>query len=343
MANRIEQWWREFQKWKERTHQLLQPSDRGTNLIKKEELRNYEKMLNKRFTNLNPEEKESLRRIKIEKKILEKQLYPNSFHRLFRNAAKLVLSSVSLPFKMVYNTYLANQSRKQYDELARKHDLNPKSRLVKNSSGDVEKKREISYSESNHPGEVIDYTFKYAVNNKGELDRTEIYARLNFPGKMNGNEIRLTETDGLKQEHIRELLYGRPVNTTGNKWLVPDTNDRDSFGNLKIKELSVNHFNLAEALRKMPLVENRNLDIAAVCQQLLDGKSAQVSLKIDGKNRFAELQANPIKHSLDVYLNGKKVGFDRIGEQTKKVSQTKFLNLKPDTGRHGKKKWKIKT
>lgn len=342
MVNRVENWWKDVQIWKERISQIIGAGNSGDRLIKREELRMLDSILSRRVSNLTKEERESRRKMQFERRLLERQVYPNSIMRLLRNLGKLSLNTALLPFKVLNRVYANQVQNRQIERSSQKLGVNDLIPDIKKKVNSGLERFSEEYSESIVPGELVHYKIHHEQGTFGKIRVSGMDASMT---KSNAAKVsvELKETEGLMKDHLRELLHGRSINIKNGKWLIPDLSDRDANGNIRIKEVMVGNLDLEAILSKFPNLSPKSVSAVDLVDSLKNGKRVDVLFHINGEDVKANLQANPLHHTVDIYRNGKKMSLASLETSLKVMpKKAQVKELKPENAvLSGKRKMKL--
>lgn len=316
MANRIQQWWEDVKKWQVRFEKLFGLPFTGSKAFKKELLKKYEQVLSRKTKGITEDERMTKKSLKQKHRELEQELYPNRYLRIFRHLFKslMVLGQRAVPRRnSKRNVAMGGLERKGFGVL--KDDI--RSAIIKGKS-------EVALSESLTPTENLDYKFKFDHNSRGG-------PKLNgyIVGLHNGNgkpvaSLLVEEGSSLSKENVRGLLNGRPVNF-GSIWKIPDLNDQDAEGNIKVKDVIIGDYKIEVLLDKLPIKdmdENRKRELVA---DLKNGQAPEVTLMFNGKEKTVNLIANPIKREVQLMENGRKVTLEKLQGPNERVVKMEIV------------------
>jgi hypothetical protein len=296
MINRIEQWWKDVLKWKERFESIGTNSSQNRFLLR-EQLRKYEQITSAKIKNPTIDEKISKKKLLQEKKVLEKMLYPNSILRSIRNL-QLVFGKIdrTLGFSNTDPNTINLQQPKFRTQLE-KLGVSPSSIPATINFLSQKPTSELL------PDNQILHTRIIISEDRRRLDG------LQFSINLEGNQERrifLDSSSTINKSYAINLLQGRPV-YVNDKWLIPDLNDRDRAGNIKLNEISITNFDIAAEIQKIPGLKISNDKLSEMVSALLAGKRAELNTK---KYPGLTIEANPLKRSLHFIKDNKKVKLD---------------------------------
>lgn len=324
MANRIEKWWEEIKAWKRKFENLLnskgQKPDR--NLLK-EELRRYDVLLSKRLKNMTAEERFTRRQVVAERKKLMKQLYPNVVVRFMQNVGGLLSATAKLALPKRKDDQVSKQEKEQLERFKLSGMRQPNSPNYK-----------PSYSESLHKNEVLDYKlrFKELANGQPVLYGYEVSTK---DAQGSEKKMFIPEDMGINKYQARELLNGRAVNVKGDTWIVPDLNDRDAKGNIKIREINIPDFKIKDQLLAIPGVDWAKNKLEKVYDELIAGKQSHITITREKSQSNISIEVDPIKREFKYYQNGQRVKPEQLSG-TKPVKKNNVVDL------HQKRNRKLK-
>ncbi|MCA5004961.1 hypothetical protein [Sphingobacterium bovistauri] len=98
-----------------------------------------------------------------------------------------------------------------------------------------------------------------------------------------------------------ELLHGRAVNTTGTKWIVPDLNDRDGEGHIKLRAINIPDFDLTTELSRIRGIKLNEEEKEVVIDKLKNGQRVDIQIKTGKNIQKLEIEANPLKREINFY------------------------------------------
>lgn len=305
MINRIEQWWKDVLKWKERFESIGTNSSQNRYLLK-EQLRKYEQITSAKIKHPTIDEKISKNKLLQEKKVLEKMLYPNTILRSFRN--------LQLVFGKIARTIGFSNADPNKINLQQPKFRTPLEKLGISPSSIPAAINVLSQkptSELLPDNQVLDTRIVISEDRR-RLDG------LQFSLNKGGNQERsiFLDSDGpLDKSSAINLLQGRPV-LVNDKWLIPDLNDRDHAGNIKHKEISVSNFDIAQEIKKIPGLKINSDRLSEMVSALIAGKRVELNTK---KYRGLSIEANPLGRSLHFIKDNKRVKLDENGVIAAKI------------------------
>lgn len=309
MVNRIENWWNEVKRWQARFEKIAPGAFDSNKIFKKEKLKQYDQLLSRKTPGLTKEERLTRQALRIQHQALEKELYPNRYVRLFRNLFELASTLVK---KLSDKKQIKKQMSSADNELD-KFGLPELKTKVGKAIQDGKSELHIPLSESYSEKEMLDYKIHITAD-ANQTSRINGYTASLSNGKTTVSM--LVENDAsLDKEQVRSLLNGRPVNTSGNVWKVPDLNDRDAEGHIRLKDVVIADYSLERELDKLPVTELDAVRKEEIINGLKGGKQIAVAIKIDGVEKSVDLEANPLKRTLNLYENGRKVTLDKLKER----------------------------
>lgn len=310
MVNRIENWWNEVKRWQARFEKIAPGAFDNSRIFKKEKLKQYDQLLSRTALGLTKEERLTKQALRIQQKSLEKELYPNRYVRLFRNLfqlASIVVERFSEKKHIKKQLSAANQ---ELDKFGLPEVKGKVGKAIQDGKSDLHVPLSESYSER----EMLDYKI-HITNDADHSSRINGYTASLSNGKTTVSM--LVENDAsVDKEQVRNLLNGRPVNFDGNIWRVPDLNDRDAEGNIRLKDVVVADYSVERELAKLPVAAMETISKSELINGLKSGKQQEVTLNIDGVDKLITLEANPLKRTLNLYEDGRKVTIDKLKERT---------------------------
>lgn len=292
MINRIEKWMQDVLKWKQR-FELISSSNASQKWMMKEQLRRYDQIASSRLKHPTQEEKLSKSKLLHEKATLEKALYPNPILRFSRKVLKAV-SKIGNIFRNgngdpnVINLQQP-KIKKQMEDFGISNSFANKSvHLLSNKS----------YSELLSPNEVLDSKLLFSVDGK----RLEGLTLSLNKGNGEAKSIFIDASSSLDKQKAISLLQGKPVLVQDN-WFIPDLNDRDESGHIRIKEINILGYSIQDILKHENLI---GLDVQKI-QAIADGLQLGKTVEIQLDNQKIQIEADPMSKSLKFFRGGKKI------------------------------------
>lgn len=332
MANRITNGLEEITRWKQLFENLIQRGvfSRDTlqsRAFRKEELRQYNRLLSRNRSGLSQDERIEKRFVNQQRRQLERELYPNPLIRLLRNLSVLSKAVILLPANAIANR---NRQSRELSSVSSGLDKLGLSEL----RADVAKKLKTGQKtfsealiESPSAKEMLDYRLSFQRNGNGLSEIGGLSATLSFLDSKEKRILGAKDTVGLTREQVGELLHGRAINSHGSRWKVPDINDKDASGNIKIRDVLIPDFNPEAALKKLPLAIMPDGQLHKLSTDIKNGKRVTVPLRIGGRNKTVELEANPIRRGFDFYLDNTRT---TLLDLTGRKKQSERLEISQD-------------
>ncbi len=336
MENRVE---RDIAAWRKQEQQiaaLFPPSVVNSRDLKEQRLKELDKIYYTQRGGLSEAEKLSLRIVNIERRQLERQLYPNLLLLLLRRLFDMPRFTVA----SFQHTFVPrNLQYRQPDNVQRlNHAL--VSNGFKNVNADLAKQISenkpqftITHSELTASHKRVDYELSFKKDDQGRYQFTGYDAALKTDGKpaeTKRQHFTIDErSNNIKAGEAAHLLEGRSVqkmyfNAEGhlrNGWTKLDFNDRDASGNHKLKHTPESSgYDLSAVLRSFPLKDPSTGE--KLSQQLKNGERVSVTLEKNGQSVDVFLDANPQTRSVNIY-----------NSQHKKVALSEALGEKKDAAK----------
>lgn len=296
MINRIEQWWKDVLKWKERFESIGTNSSQNRYLLK-QQLHKYEQITSAKIKNPTIDEKISKNKLLQEKKVLEKMLYPNTILRSFRNL-QLVFGKIAKTLRFSN----ADQNKINLQQPKFRTQIEKLGVNINSIPATINFLSQKPTSELLPDNQVLDTRIVISEDRR-RLDG------LQFSLNVGGNQERsifLDSNGTLDKSSAINLLQGRPV-LVNDKWIIPDLNDRDHAGNIKLKEISVSNFDIAQEIKKISGLKISSDQVSEMVSALLAGKRVDLNTK---KYPGLSIEANPLGRSLHFIKDNKKVKLD---------------------------------
>lgn len=292
MINRIEKWMQDVLKWKQR-FELISSSNASQKWMMKEQLRRYDQIASSRLKHPTQEEKLSKSKLIYEKADLEKALYPNPILRLSRKVWKAVKKMGNILRNGKGDPNIINlqqpKIKKQLEHIGITNSFTNRSVHLLNNK---------SYSELLSPNEVLDSKLILSVDGK-RLEGLELSLK---KGNGEAKSIFIDASSSLDKQKAISLLQGKPVLVQDN-WFIPDLNDRDESGHIRIKEISIPGYDIQDLLKHEDLAGLDIQKIQAITNALQLGKKVDILLD----NHKIQIEADPMGQSLRFFRDGKKI------------------------------------
>lgn len=281
----------------QRHQKLFSPVVLNSREFLKEKLNDYERLQARFLKSPNPKDQQALQKLRIERRALEKEIYPNLIIRLLRRGI------VGL--------------------LLRKEAVKAEQKAVENQSAVVSSLQKVglgNYSEQvinklGHSGKEFSTFIAWQVSEKERLDLVPQFKRdlsgdfqmAGFQASIiGGNSKRHTvfieAASGITADQAMQLLSGRAVHKSGEGWQVLDFNDKDESGNYRIRHVPDRLFDAGVALKTLPLKNGMaGEEIRQLLSGLEDGQRISVGLDIKGKDFPASIEADPKRNAISIY------------------------------------------
>jgi len=303
MINRIEHWWQDVLKWKKRFESIGNSSS-GEKSLLKEQLRKYEQILAAKIKYPTSEEKVTKQKLLQETKQLEKALFPNRIIRASRGIKKgldKLKRSIGLADPDPNRINLQHpRFKKPLEQLGISSDSIPVTiDLLSNKAS----------SELIQENQVLD-TKIIISEDKKRLDG--ILYSLNLGNKEQRN-IFIESESSIRKADVVALLQGRAI-LLKDKWLIPDLNDRDKTGNIKLKEILVPNYDLHQELKNIPGLKLP----AEKIEHIVAGLQSGQSVNLNSKNfQGISIEANPLGRSIQFIKDNKKIILNELSNNPK--------------------------
>lgn len=286
---------------REERFKMLFPNQLHSNRPFLEEKLNYIERLKARYrSDLNADEKLSLKILEQERRDIYKRLYPNVLVRLFM---------------AIGNQVFANRQEKRAEQ-ARSENLNDiKEVLRKAGFTQIGNKLEeqiaknansftipVSHYINDHEKMNFDVSFSRDVSGKCHLVGYAATLRdEKRPSEVRGHNFIFENNTLVTTEQAHDLLSGRAMVKAGtsNDWMQFDLNDRDAKGNYRLKEYSSDfNFDIGEALKGLPIKDLKKDELVA---KLSQGNRVEIVIKNANVERTLFIEANPQYRSLRIF------------------------------------------
>lgn len=300
-VNRVENEINQWQAKEQRFEKLFSAAVVKGREFQKDKLAHYDQLQERYGKSPYADERETLRVALLEKRRLEKQLYPGPLVRLLR---RLMLMAVKPAISNIQSRQINDNQGQLQQQLS---DIG-----FKNTETTL--KHLMSHGKDNFSMPVSWYT--------GEKERMDF--ELLFRKQQNGGykfenyKASLTDMDSpqQKREHLfnfkdestvtapqaGNLLAGRSIEREGS-WQQLDFNDKDATGNFRVKQFHQGYgFDLTAALQKLTLKEMKNgSDRDQLLERLGNGEKVEVTIKMNGKEHKIDIEASPQFKTITIY------------------------------------------
>ncbi|MFD2943314.1 hypothetical protein [Flavobacterium notoginsengisoli] len=322
--NRVEQELIQFRAHTEKIGKLF-PSDKGRDrYLLSEKIRHYGYLLLAYKQTRNPEELYLLKRVRFEKGMLEKELYPNRFVRFLSgrftaafsekkavtaylketaaNSEKLLEAVSRCGFQIAADKILSNllSGKNQFTVPVSRY-VNEKERM----------EHQLFFFKDSSGGYGFD-GFKASLFN----DSDSTVARAHF--------FKSGETF-FNPQQAYHLLAGRAVEKDG-VWVQFDLNDRSAEGNYRMKEFYQDYgFDLKNAIETLPLKNKSTENMESLLNGLRHGERCAAVFEVKERDYCFSIEAGPQFKAVNIYDDdGKKISLSALkGKRTAAGAQKK--------------------
>ncbi|TRW22020.1 hypothetical protein FMM05_18870 [Flavobacterium zepuense] len=301
-SNRVEM---EMSRWRlreERFGKLFSFDLSSNKALLREKLHDYQRIAVTYKGTQNPDERFALQVLKQERRLMEKQLYPNFLLRLLRRVIVEPLREQVFITQQVRQVQENGQSL--HDQVQRAGFTGLTASLDEQlKKGQQQFSIPVSYYVNEK--ERLEHQLFFAKNQSGQY-RFEGFKTSLF-NESKPDESRqhyFTLSSGLSPDTTEayNLLSGRAINNDG-KWMQLDLNDKDAQGNYRIKEFHSNYgYDLERELKQLPLKELGDpIQEEKLKDILKSGGRQSVCFIKDGKEHRYYIEANPQFKSVNIY------------------------------------------
>jgi len=322
---------KDMQAWDEREKHLLSKGFLTDDKIKsgtwqKEKLDYYNHLRVKHADSNHLSARMSMRVLQMEKREMERKLYPNPVVRLVVR----LLDAVTLQ-RLIRDNKTVSDQRK--DIIAKEMRSAGFGRLVPKmeqqlKQGNRDFNLPVSFGLSER--DRMDYQLHFKTGADGNCHFESYKATLSMQGS-NEQKWQVFENDLGKVNSANQayqLLSGRAIQDSNGSWQQLDFNDRDASGNYRHKHFTESHnMDLNKELQKLPLAESEtNKGIGLLINKLANGERVNVLLNVNGKDTPYHLEANPQKKELSVFEpSGAKVTLQQDNAKENKANNVVSL------------------
>ncbi|MCX2429927.1 hypothetical protein [Pedobacter sp. GR22-10] len=303
MENLLE---KELKKWQSRAHRYASEgifSEKVLNspLFIKEQIASLDR-ISLKFNRLSEDDLIQMKLLKQERRNLEQILYPNALVRII---ARIINS-----FKFQKEEARVSKSKQMVAQDVR-------TSMAKTGFGNSIAEAETKMKE----GKEFSLPVSFYVNERDRMD-----FQLQFKKDEDQNFIfrqykatLFNEQTKEKKEHFFKVEPGYMFNSEEafhllseravyishpvNGWQALDFTDKDADGNYRVKSFpdQYSHFNLEEALLKLPFKDEAKLDLEDCKKRLQKGERVEFEVIIQNVSQIFSLQVNPQKKEIEVY------------------------------------------
>lgn len=341
MGNRVE---RELDQWLKREQRfktLFSFSLDKNKAFLQEKLRYYQSLASKYRSIATRDEKLTLRLIRQERRVLEKQLYPNLLLRSLHKMTSGIIQEAAA---------IRNRKRQALNESELKESLRklgfPEITLRPEHKGKQQFTLPISYYIGENQQMEVDLSVQRDRQGRYQLEGYKATLHQDGePDKARSHYFKIDQDNPITSDQAFNLLSGRSVvvgNGQNRHWMQLDLNDRDSNGNYRIKKFYPGYgFDLEKTLRRLPI---RELKYPEQTRQLLkdlsSGKRMEVTLVNGNKQQQITIEANPQYKTLNLYnekgkgISMAEASYSRVKEKALLQNKAKF-KIRPVVPKNG--------
>jgi len=270
--------------------------------FKKERLRQL-MIIAARYRGYDSGDSAMLRVLSIERKLLEKQLYPRLLTRLFQRFVALfrmkrLNGAIDRKLKAGAEHILLDLQKSGFSRYADQ----ARSQLLKG-----EQSFSLGHSEPAGKDAVIEYTLNFSLKQgQAVYDGYKAVYTDQQRGLHRQHFFKREETGTISADTAKALLSGMAVKGADGEWLQMDFNDKDTSGNFRLLRFADAKTDAAimQQLHALPFAakpDERSLDI--LFNDMAMGKHTETVLVLAGKETTVTIGANP-RHAGLLLLNG---------------------------------------
>ncbi|RWU08124.1 hypothetical protein [Pedobacter chitinilyticus] len=329
MINRIESAFQEIIKWKKRFDELFSFSQevRNGRDFKLAELGMYNRLLDRKYPSLSRDEKLMKKMVRGHRRQLVKQLYPNPLVRMVR---RLFDRSVSVG-RRISQLLQGDVQKEENSQLLQQIDRLGFTGLGEQLGGKLaEGQRSFTIQQlvSKNETEMLKYSLNIAPDDRGRLCVESFELARQSGTKL--EHFKFTADDGINSSQAAELAGGRSVYVGSNNWQMIDFNDRDAQGNYVVRKINVPDFDMEKELDNLRPISGSAKHLIEAIQQ---GKRVEVEIEVRGNPTKFQLEAQPLKRTLQLYRDGRKYNA-KLDEVPANGAQGKPLKISHKQGRN---------
>ncbi|REA60161.1 hypothetical protein DSL64_15930 [Dyadobacter luteus] len=285
--------------------------------FQKEKLDHFKNLSHKYRGDLSQDERISIRVLRQQTRQMERQLYPNLIVRLARRAFR---ASQRVVKNFAANRRQTANQRQLESRITAMGFTGMSSKLAEQiAEGKQQFGLPVSYYKNEN--ERVDFELSFSRSADGTYRIADLKVSLDDQkaGQQRQHSFTGDHKDGLTAAQASNLLAGRAVKTQ-DKWIQLDLNDVNAQGKHRVKEFHQGYgYDLLKAVSQLPIKELKNQQQK---QQLLEGlqsgEKQNVTIRINGKDRYLSIEANPQFKTINIY-----------DQQNQKISVNQALERQP--------------
>ena len=298
--NRVEKELIEFGKREEKLEKLF-PSDKvKERFVSEERMKYYNQLLYKFKGTKNPEELYLLQRVRMEKKLLEKKVYPNWLGRFLRKALSSLFKEKNTA--AVHERKEQEQRERLVESVFRCGFDIAADKITANLALGTES-FSVTVSHYVSEKERMDHQLVFSRESSGSYRFEGFKAALCFEGNSSilKEHFFKAEDDAFTPKQAYQLLAGRAVEKDGG-WIQFDLNDRNVSGCYRLKEFRHDYgFDLSNAIEALPLKDKSAESIGLILKGLKEGEIPTAIFEVKGREYQFAIEANPQFRCVNIY------------------------------------------
>jgi hypothetical protein len=316
MEKRLEAALNDLKEKEQRCVEYFSPSVLKNRQYLKEKLGDFDDIIARAKAEPDFGDKVGLKGVQLQRRELEKQIYPGLIRRLVAS---------------VVSNFLMDKKVAKVQQQVQSNTDSLRAAMVKSGLGNYFQKvqaqmkqgnREFSLPVSYHVSEHdrMDLQLHFKKDGAGNYHFENYKATLQSEiekGKPKVHTFEMEQGVIMSTDKAYNLLSGRAVlQTDGRSWMQLDFNDKDAAGNLRTKHFPEGYgFEISKALAALPLKHDERF---SMLHRLQNGESVHTQLLIAGKEHHVAIAANPIKKEVAVYdATGQKTTVDQLKDGQK--------------------------
>jgi hypothetical protein len=278
----------------------------------------------------NLDDRLAYRALQVERRKLERQLYPDLLVRLIVRGINAIKNRNTAKAEKV-------QADAQIGQIGREMNRAGFGSLLPKIEQQLKQgNREFSLPVSYHLNEKerMDYLvhFKQGADGKCQFDGFKAVLSGQNPDEQKRHLFQPDDGKIHSADQAYQLLSGRSVHN-GAMWQQFDFNDREANGNYRHKNFQNSYgFDIKQSLSELPMKENQRQAMSALLAKLQNGQRVNVTMNINGREGQYALEANPQKKEISIFEpSGNKVTLQQLkSANNPENKKSNVLNLVPN-------------
>lgn len=295
----------ELNQWRsreERFSKLFSFNLSSNRALLKEKLDYYDRIAARYKGTQDLDERFALRVLRQERSRIEKQLYPNLLIRLLR---RLLIAPLKEQIIIRQDNRKTEQNSQALHQQVQRTGFSDLSAKIDEQIRQGQQQFSIPVSYYLNDKERIDHQLSFVKDQSGQYHfegyKTALYNEAK-PDEKRQQYFSMRREYNINTTEAYNLLSGRCIQN-GGTWLQLDLNDKDQYGNFRIKQFHSDYgYDLDKVLQQLPLKElMKPAEIEKLNGALKNGQKVSVSFVKDGNEQRFYIEANPQFKSVNIY------------------------------------------